>query len=335
VTTRVFTLRARDLSSSSMCRVSYDQCRLCESEEKDIVDLRSKGKAGDICIDHSSQPKLYHEFFDNNASCSRAAVALRHSKRRYTCSTCESLTAEVMCVMPIAMATKDIDIRPAFTWSCHYYCPALLDAIYTAATHSLAELQQRLRDGTDLSRWEAIPEDSDATTFDSFGGSRVGSSGHMMLRRITTVDRYEHHRTLLYGGQMGKALLSQERRERQQLGELIAIRRYLRNELDAKQIKEYKVLCDPDCSPIEHVRIALVIASTGGKLCRGTRLREVARRVSEWERYFDVGLTQEKRRLCEPKKSSALLWVDRGYGRKHPDRIQDIARLARRQYLEQ
>jgi hypothetical protein len=74
--------------------------------------------------------------------------------------------------------------------------------------------------------------------------------------------------------------------------------------------------------------------STGGALCRGTRLQHVAMRVSEWERYFDVGHMRDDRRLCEPKGNSTLLWVNRGYGRKHPARNQEIAKLARRQYLE-
>jgi hypothetical protein len=319
-----------------MCHVVYDQCRFCQTEKLASVDLCSKGKTGDICIDHSFQMRPDRELIDNTAHCIRAAVALRHSKTRYTCTACEALTTRVICVMPISMATKDIDIRPAFTWSCHYYCPALLDAIYTAATCSLAELQQRLRDGDDLLQWEAISEDCDADISDNLDGSYVGkSSNHTTLRRITTVNRFEHHNSLLDGGQMGRALLNQEQRERQQLGKLIAMRQYLRDKLDARQIKEYKVVCDPDRSQIEHVRIALIVASTGGGLCRGTRLQHVARRVSEWERYFDVGLTRDDRRLCEPKGDSNLLWVDRGYGRKHPDRIQEIARLARKQYLEQ
>ena len=103
---------------------------------------------------------------------------------------------------------------------------------------------------------------------------------------------------------------------------------WLRDKLDARQIGEYKVVCDPDCSPIEHVRIVLVVVLTGGGLGSSTRLQYVARRVSEWERYFDVGLMRDERRMCEPKGESTLLWVDRGYGRKHPDRIQEITRLA-------
>ena len=134
---------------------------------------------------------------------------------------------------------------------------------------------------------------------------------------------------------MGRALLSQEPHERQHLGKLIAMRQYLRNKLDARQIKEYKVVCDPNCSSIEHVRVALVVASIGGGLCGGTRLQHVARRVSEWERYFDIRLTWDERRMREPKGDSTLLWVDRGYGRKHPGRIQETIRLAMKQHLEQ
>lgn len=94
-------------------------------------------------------------------------------------------------------------------------------------------------------------------------------------------------------------------------------------------------MCDPERSPIEHVRIALVVALTGGGLGSGTRLQYVARRVSEWECYFDVGLTRDERRMCELKGESTLLWVDRGYGRKHPVRIEEIIRLAMRQHLKQ
>jgi hypothetical protein len=85
------------------------------------------------------------------------------------------------------------------------------------------------------------------------------------------------------------------------------MRQYLRDKLDARQIKEYKVVYDPNCSPIEYVRITLVVASTGEGLCRGTRLQHVARRVSEWERYFDIRLTRDERRMCEPKGDSTLL----------------------------
>lgn len=323
-------------SLSKMCCMIYDQCRFCETEKIAFMDLCSKGTTGNICVDHSFQLRPYYDLVDVTARCLRATIALRRSKRRHTCFACEDLTTQVICVVPASMATKDIDVRPAFTWRFHYYCPALLDAIYTAATYSLSELQQRLRNGTDLLRWEAIPEDYDASILNNLDGSRgYTPSDHKMLRRITTVDRHEHHNSLFGGGQMGRALLSQEQRERQSLGQLIALRQYLRDKLDAKQIKEYKVLCDPDCSPIEHVRIALAIASNGGKLCRGISLRKVARRVSEWERYFDVGLTCEKRRTCEPQGSSALLWVDRGYGKKHPHRIQEIARLEMRHHLEQ
>jgi hypothetical protein len=319
-----------------MCRVVYDQCRFCGTEKLAFVDLCNKGRSGDICIDHSFRLRAGRELVDDIARCLRATVALRHVKRRYTCSACEALTTRVICVMPTSMATKDIDTRPAFTWSCHYYCPALLDAIYTAATSSLAELQHRLRNGDDLLWWEATPEECDADVSENIDGASVGKfPGHMTLRRITTVNRLEHHNSLLEGGQMGRALLSQEQRERQQLGRLIAMRQYLRDKLDARQIREYKVVCDPDRSPIEHVRVALVVASTGGGLCSGTRLQHVARRVSEWERYFDIRLTRDERRMCEPKGDSTLLWVDRGYGRKHPGRIEEITRLAMRQHLEQ
>jgi hypothetical protein len=133
---------------------------------------------------------------------------------------------------------------------------------------------------------------------------------------------------------MGNALLKQERRERQQLSELIVLRRYLRNKVDARQIKEYKVVCHPEDSPIEHVRVATLAAATGGNLCRGVRLREVAERVSEWERYFDIALCAEKKKSCEPEPNSRLLWVDRGYGRQHPSVIPEIVRLKRRQRLE-
>ena len=95
------------------------------------------------------------------------------------------------------------------------------------------------------------------------------------------------------------------------------------------------MVCDPERSPIEHVRIALVVASTRGGFCRGTRLQHVARRVSDWERYFDTRLTRDERRMCEPKGDSTLLWVDRGYGREHLGRIEEITRLAMRQHLEQ
>jgi hypothetical protein len=318
-----------------MCRVVYDLCRFCETEKLAFVDLCGKGRRGNICIDNSFQLRPGRELVDDTAQCLRAAVSLRHVRRRYTCSAYEALTTRVICVMPIAMATRDIDIRPAFTWSRHYYCPALLDAIYTAATSSLTELQHPLRNGDDLSQWEATPEDWDANVSGNVDGVSAGRpADHMTLRRITTANRFEHHDSLLDGGQMGRALLSQEQRERQQLGELIVMRRYLRDRLDARKIKEYKVVCEPDSSPTEHVRIALVVASTGGGLCRGTRLQHVALRVSEWERYFDVGHMRDDRRLCEPKGNSTLLWVNRGYGRKHPARNQEIAKLARRQYLE-
>ncbi|KAM0715419.1 hypothetical protein Q7P37_008917 [Cladosporium fusiforme] len=291
---------------------------------------------GDICIDQSFQLRADHGLVDNAASCLKAAVALRHSKQRYTCSACEDLTALVICVTPISIATKDIDTRPAFTWLCHYYCPALLDAIYTAAVCSLDDLQERLRNSADLLRWEPEPEDFDINIAHEFDDPSLdGIGAHTKLRHIPTVDRCEHHETLCGGGEMGRAFQSQERRERQQLNELIVMRQYLREKLDARQIREYKVICDPENSPIEHVRIALVVALTGGTLCRGVKLRNVARRVSEWERYFDPGLTREKRRFYEPQMNSELLWVDRGYGRKHPNRIQEIARLARRQHLEQ
>lgn len=218
-----------------MCHVVYDQCRFFQTEKLASVDLCSKGKTGDICIDHAFQLRPGRELIDNTAHCIRAAVALRHSKSRCTCSACEDLIARVICVMLISMATKDIDIRPAFTWSCHYYCPALLDAIYTAATCSLAELQQRLRDGDDLLQWEAIPEDCDADLSGNLDGLYVGkSSNHTTLRRITTVNRFEHHGSLLDGGKMGRALLNQEHRERQQLGKLVAMRQYLRDKLDAR-----------------------------------------------------------------------------------------------------
>lgn len=319
-----------------MCRVVYDRCRFCETEKLAFVDLCSKGRSGDICIDHSFRLRPGRELVDDTAHCLKATVALRHVKRRYTCSACEALATRVICVMPTSMAAKDIDTRPAFTWMCHYYCPALLDAIYTAATSSLTELKHRLRNGDDLSWWEATPEDCDADVSDNIDGASVGKSpGYTDLRRIATVNRFEHHNSLLEGGQMGRALLSQEQRERQQLGKLIAMRQWLRDKLDARQIREYKVVCDPDRSPIEHVRIALVVASTGGGLGSGTRLQHVARRVSEWERYFDVGLTRDERRTCEPRGESTLLWVDRGYGRKHPFRIEEITRLAMRQHLEQ
>ena len=62
---------------------------------------------------------------------------------------------------------------------------------------------------------------------------------------------------------------------------MIAIYQYLRDKLDIIQIREYKVVCDPNRSPIEYVRIALVVALIGGGLYRGTRLQYVARRVSE------------------------------------------------------
>lgn len=325
----------KQLSFLSMCRVIYDQCRFCETEKPGFLDLCNESKTGEICIERSFHLKPEHDLVDHAASYLRVTGALRRSQQRYTCSACEALTALVICITPISMATKDIDIRPAFSWSRHYCCPALLDAIHTAAKYSLVELQRRLRSGSDL-RWDPIPEDYDIEIFENVGGSPVdGPSNHTMLQRITTIDRHEHRNSLLDGGQMGMALLSQQRRERHQLGELIALRRYLRDKLDAKQMREYKVVCDPEHSPIEHVWVALVVASTGGKLCRGARLRDVARRVLEWERYFDCGLRQEKRRLCEPQRSSSLLWVDRGFGKIHPDRIQEITVISRRQRLEQ
>lgn len=208
-----------------MCGVVYDQCRFCGTEKLAFVDLCSKGRSGDICIDHSFRLRPGHKLVDDTAQCLRARVALRHVKRRYTCSACEALTTRVICVMPTSIATKDIDTRPAFTWSCHYYCPALLDAIYTAATSSLAELQHRLRHGDDLLLWEATPEDCDVDVSGEINGASVGKSlGHADLRHITTINRFEHHNSLLEGGQTGRALLSQEQRERQQLGKLIAMR---------------------------------------------------------------------------------------------------------------
>lgn len=117
----------------------------------------------------------------------------------------------MICVIPISIAIKDIDIRPAFTWSCHYYCPALLDAIYTTAKCSFAELQQRLKDGGDLLQWEATPEDYDANISDNLDCSSVGKSPcRKTLRHIDTVNRFEHQNILLDGGQIGRALLSQE-----------------------------------------------------------------------------------------------------------------------------
>lgn len=202
-----------------MCRVVYNQCRFCQKEKMSFVDLCAKGKTGNICIDHSFQLRPRHDLIDDTAGCLKAAVALRHSKRRYTCSSCEALTMLVICVTPISIATKDIDTRPAFSWLCHYYCPALLDAIHTAALYSINELQARLRNGTDLLRWKPVPEDFDATTVDCSGASCTDeTSNRTMLRHISTVDRHEHHESLCDGGEMGWAILSQERRERQYQG---------------------------------------------------------------------------------------------------------------------
>jgi phage tail protein X len=133
-----------------MCRVVYDQCRFCEREKLVFVNLYSKGRSGDICIDYSFRLSLGRELVDDTAHSFKATVVLRHVKRRYTCSAYKALTTRVICVIPTSIATKDIDTRPAFTWLCYYYYPALLDAIYTAATSSLAELQHRLRHGDNL-----------------------------------------------------------------------------------------------------------------------------------------------------------------------------------------
>lgn len=320
----------------AMCCVCYNQCRFCEKKTISLVDLCVKGRIGNICIDRSFTFKAAQDFIDIGTGAFRASVALSHSIKRYTCSTCEELTIYVINITPTRIATRDIMSRPAFSWLCHYFCPALLDAIYTAARHSLEELEDRLRNGTDLLRWDPQPEDYEAHLVDGFSSSAiVDSIHHTMFNRIITVDRDEHEAMLADGGQMGGALLSQEKRERQQLGELIVLRRYLRDKLDARQIREYKVVCDPENSPIEHVRIASIVAATGGTTCLGTRLREVATRVSQWESYFDIALRGEKKRLSEPQPCARLLWVDRGYGRKHPSRIPEIAKLTRRQRLEQ
>lgn len=319
-----------------MCHVCYNQCRFCEREDITCVDLCVAGKTGNICIDRSVLAETIHHLIDEASGTLRAAVALPQFRKRFTCSDCEELTIHVISITPIRIATEDIYKRPAFSWLCHYYCPVLLDAIYTAAQLSLIDLQERLTSGIALLQWHSRPEDFERSNTNLLDDSTTSiTSTSAMFVRIHTVGREEHEEHLSEGGEMGKALLSQEKRERQQLHELIVLRRYLRERLDARQMMEYKVVCDPDQSPIEHVRVASIVAATGGTLCRGTRLREVATRVSEWERYFDVALSLEKRRSHEPELNARLLWVDRGYGRRHPSRIQEIARLARRQRLEQ
>lgn len=318
-----------------MCYVCYNQCRFCERENITRVDLCISGKSGNICISRSFLANTVHDLIDEDSGSLRAAVALPTLRKRFTCSDCEELTIHVISITPISIATQGVYKRPAFSWLCHYYCPALLDAIYTAAQFSLIDLQQRLMDGTALLQWHAKPEDYERSTMYLLEDSTSMTSMTAMFVQINTVGKEEHEAHLLEGGEMGKALLSQERRERQQLHELFILRRYLRERLDARQMMEYKVVCDPDDSPIEHVRLASIVAATGGTLCRGTRLREVATRVSEWERYFDDAFSPGKRRMYEPKLDARLLWVDRAYGRRHPSRIQEIARLARRQKLEQ
>jgi hypothetical protein len=318
-----------------MCRVCYNQCRFCERESIDFVDLCLEGRTGNICLDSSFHLDAIGTCIDTTSRTLKAADALPHVKRRYTCSTCEDLIIHVIHITPGRLATIDINDRTAFSWLHHYYCPALLDAIYTTAQTSLVELQSRLTNGTELLRWEPESEDYDRNLVDDWDDLAINKSWlHNLMVPIVTADRTEHEEELLDGGEMGSALLKQEKRERQQLSELIVLRRYLRNKVDARQIKEYKVICHPEDSPIEHVRVATIAAATGGTLCRGVRLREVAERVSEWEHYFDVALCAEKRRSFEPKPSSRLLWVDRGYGRQHPPVIPEIVRLTRRQRLE-
>lgn len=114
----------KQLSSSSMCCVIYDQCGFCETEKPGFLDLCNKSKTSEICFDRSFHLKSDHDLVNHAAGCLRVTGALRCYRRRYTCSACEALNVLLTCVTPISMATKDTDIRAAFSLSRHYCCPA-------------------------------------------------------------------------------------------------------------------------------------------------------------------------------------------------------------------
>ena len=141
-----------------------------------MVDLCVKGKTGSICLDSSFHLDAIDAYIDVASRSLRAAAALPHIKGRYTCSTCEDLMVHVIHITLGRLATKDIDSRLAFSWLNHYFCPALLDAINTAAKTSLVDLQSRLKNGTELLRWEPEPGDYDRSLAEDFDDLTIKTS---------------------------------------------------------------------------------------------------------------------------------------------------------------
>jgi hypothetical protein len=269
-----------------MCYIHDEVCRFC-SNTKDVVERCGAAMRKIECAQSKilkGAPMLQR---DSTRPTTWARKKLPIRETRVFCKNCMSLSRHIIDLVPHHEAAKDLDTRPAFEFEGVYYCPGFLDAIYTAATEGIDELNMRYATYRPVKEWR--PEKTDYyKKKDSKAVQPAGKVNHAM-KLIGGQPPVELREALLAQGETGSEELHRISKLSMRLASKMTLLQNMKKELDSIELNDYQVVCSPHLAPVEHVESALKVAVGG---IGGTRLTidMIAERIEECDRrWFNGG----------------------------------------------
>jgi hypothetical protein len=286
-----------------MCWAVNAKCRFCKKEIYDIAHCFNK----ETC-ELDPKPRWDESSFTlNNGDVWHLDNG--PIRTRNVCIRCDTMLPTVMGLLPQSYASRDLSTRPSYACKGSYMCPALLDAMLTAATHGLRELSNRVKYHVPLEKFNAVILDLEGQNqFPSIpanGEPRILREHELKALSLHKPDLHEDHRS---STRTRKNL----RRHIRTLNELLEYS----EACNGKKTKGYfmirdyyKVLIDTESAPDDHINLAITQAFHGSREVVLMSIYDVERRRDDWKKWDHGKNTEWPRPISDPY----FKWVDSAF----------------------
>jgi hypothetical protein len=292
-----------------MCCVLFEHCRFCLRDKRPEVWECPNSKNARPCAERQKIRNGITSRKGSTVPTKHAILALQNVHARITCLSCTKLVRLVLRLIPEREGGKDIATRPSFYHLGTYYCPGLLDAVFTAATLGLRELEKRLRNAEPTERWNAVIQDYDTSHFKVMEGEVNHLANNELMRRLDFATAAETRRIQTNMHELDQLL--SDNAERADLRRKITLRGILHNQIHCDTFNDYRVLCDSDNAPIEHVRLALKVATNGLLSTHSVHIDDIMMRRADW-----LDFESNPARAQKPPIAALMFrWVDIALGK--------------------